>query len=117
MDIKITTRDIFLKQDSKIVTELYSTLKALWEELEIYMPIPSCTCLILYLCGDMKQERNNHNFLYAIRFLTGLNGNSTAVKSQILLMDLLPNMNKIFFLWFFNMKDKRILLHYKILKH
>jgi hypothetical protein len=29
-----------LQQDSMIVTEFYSELKVLWEELEIYMPVP-----------------------------------------------------------------------------
>lgn len=29
-----------IKQDSKFVTEFYSTLKVLWEELELYMHVP-----------------------------------------------------------------------------
>jgi hypothetical protein len=29
-----------LQQDSMIVIEFYSELKVLWEELEIYMPVP-----------------------------------------------------------------------------
>jgi len=33
-----------LKQDSRSVTEFYTELKTLWEELEIHMPIPNCTC-------------------------------------------------------------------------
>jgi hypothetical protein len=35
-----------LKQDSKSVTEFYSDLKLLWEELEIYMPMPNCSCVV-----------------------------------------------------------------------
>jgi hypothetical protein len=34
-----------LKQDSRSVTEFYSELKLLWEELEIYLPMPLCTFL------------------------------------------------------------------------
>jgi len=49
-------------------------LKILWEEL----------------------ARRNHTLLYAIRFLTSLNEGFGMVKSQTLLMDPLPSMNKIF---------------------
>lgn len=30
-----------MRQDSKYVTQFYSDLKILWEELEIYIPIPT----------------------------------------------------------------------------
>ncbi|MCI81350.1 hypothetical protein A2U01_0102623, partial [Trifolium medium] len=33
-----------LKQDSRTVTEFYSGLKLIWEELEIYLPMPNCSC-------------------------------------------------------------------------
>jgi hypothetical protein len=83
-----------LKQDSRSVTEFYSELKILWEELEIYMPIHVCTCRNRCSCDVMHTARNNHHLLQAIRFLTGLNDNFAVVKSQILLLDLLPTMNK-----------------------
>ena len=85
-----------LKQENKSVTEFYSELKILWEELEIYMPLPQCTCRVRCSCAAMRDARNHHNLLYIIRFLTGLNENFAVVKSQILLMDPLPSMNKIF---------------------
>jgi hypothetical protein len=85
-----------LHQDSKSVTEFYSDLKVLWEELEVYMPIPQCTCCYQCSCEAMRAARKNHSNLYAIRFLTGLNDNFSMVKSQILLIDPLPPMNKIF---------------------
>ncbi|MCI34520.1 retrovirus-related pol polyprotein from transposon TNT 1-94 [Trifolium medium] len=44
----------------------------------------------------MRVARNNHHMLYAMHFLTGLNDNFNVVKSQILLIDPLPPMNKIF---------------------
>jgi hypothetical protein len=33
-----------LKQESRSVTDFYSDLKVLWEELELYIMIPTCTC-------------------------------------------------------------------------
>lgn len=104
-----------LKQDSKSVTEFYSTLKVLWEELEAYMSIPTCTCRNRCSCEAMRNARKNHKMLNAIRFLTRLNENSAVVKSQILLMDLLPDMNKIF-IWFFNMRGNIVLHQLKTLK-
>jgi hypothetical protein len=44
----------------------------------------------------MRSARSNHTLLYIIRFLTGLNEQFSVVKSQILLMDPLPPMNKVF---------------------
>ncbi|MCI24185.1 retrovirus-related Pol polyprotein from transposon TNT 1-94, partial [Trifolium medium] len=85
-----------LQQESKSVTEFYSELKILWEELELYMPIPQCTCSARCRCEAMRSARKNHLTLYAIRFLTGLNENFSMVKSQILLIDPLPPLNKFF---------------------
>ncbi|GAU49924.1 hypothetical protein TSUD_180420 [Trifolium subterraneum] len=85
-----------LKQESRSVTEFYSDLKLLWEELKLYLPIPNCTCRQRCSCEAMRAARNNHTILYVIRFLTGLNENFAMVKSQILLMDPLPTLNKVF---------------------
>jgi hypothetical protein len=85
-----------LQQDSKSVTTFYIELKILWEELEIYLPIPNCTCRVRCSSKFMRNAKRNHTLLYAIRFLTGLNENFGMVKSQILLMDPLPSSNKIF---------------------
>ncbi|GAU20493.1 hypothetical protein TSUD_130510 [Trifolium subterraneum] len=85
-----------LQQDSRSVTEFYSDLKLIWEELEIYLPMPNCSCRNRCTCEAMRSARANHALLYIIRFLTGLNEHFAVVKSQILLMDPLPPMNKVF---------------------
>jgi hypothetical protein len=85
-----------LSQDSRSVTSFYSDLKTLWEELEIYMPIPNCTCPQRCSCNSMRLARHNHHLLQAMRFITGLNDSFNVVKTQILLMDPLPPMTKIF---------------------
>jgi hypothetical protein len=48
-----------LKQDSKTVTEFYSDLKLLWEELEIYLLIPNCRCRQRCTCESMRLARAN----------------------------------------------------------
>ncbi|MCI67912.1 retrovirus-related Pol polyprotein from transposon TNT 1-94, partial [Trifolium medium] len=60
------------------------------------MPIPTCTCRIKCSCEAMRVARSNHNMLHVMRFLTGLNDSFGIVKSQILILDPLPPMNKIF---------------------
>ncbi|KAK2434915.1 hypothetical protein QL285_020018 [Trifolium repens] len=85
-----------LKQETRSVTEFYSSLKLLWEELEIYLPIPNCTCRNRCNCDAMRTARMNHHLLHTIRFLTGLNENFAVVKSQVLLMDPLPSLTKVF---------------------
>ncbi|GAU44958.1 hypothetical protein TSUD_28930 [Trifolium subterraneum] len=90
-------REIYdLKQENRSVTEFYSKLKLLWEELELYLPIPTCTCRVRCSCEAMRDARHNHVVLHTIRFLTGLNENFSVVKSQILLMEPLPTLNKVF---------------------
>ncbi|GAU49938.1 hypothetical protein TSUD_290950 [Trifolium subterraneum] len=85
-----------LRQDNRSVSEFYSELKQLWEELELYLPIPQCTCRNRCTCEAMRSARNNHTLMHTIRFLTGLNDQFAVVKSQILLIDPLPQMNKVF---------------------
>ncbi|KAK2415469.1 hypothetical protein QL285_037945 [Trifolium repens] len=90
-------QDIYaLTQDSRSATAFYSNLKTLWEALEIYMPIPNCTCPLRCSCAAMRLARDNHRLLHVMCFLTGLNDNFNAVKSQILLLDPLPSITKNF---------------------
>ncbi|PNX73688.1 hypothetical protein L195_g029592, partial [Trifolium pratense] len=62
-----------LRQETRSVTDFYSDLKTLWEELELYLPIPAYSSI--------------HS---------GLNDRFSTVKSQILIVDPLPPINKVF---------------------
>lgn len=68
----------------------------LWEELETYKHMPACACATKCSCAAMGNARHYHSLNYEIRFLTGLNDNFVVVRSQVLLMDPLPNINRIF---------------------
>lgn len=85
-----------LRQGSLSVTEFFTQPKTLWEELEEYRPLPCCACPVRCTCLAMRNTRMFHQQEYAIRFLTGLNDYFSVVRSQILLMDPLPNLNRIF---------------------
>lgn len=83
-----------LRQGSLSVTDFFTELKVLWEELESYMPMPVCGCPVRCTCvSGIRNARYYHDLNRTIRFLTGLNDNFSVVKSQILLMDPLPNLN------------------------
>lgn len=78
------------------MTDFFTELKTLWEELEAYRPVPTCACPVRCQCASMRNAQLYHQQDYVIRFLTGLNEQFSVVKSQNLLMDPLPNMNKVF---------------------
>ncbi|CAJ2652940.1 unnamed protein product [Trifolium pratense] len=85
-----------LRQENRSVIDFYSELRVLWEELELYLPFPTCTCRQRCACEAMRSARRNHTLLQTIRFITGLNDHFSTVKSQILLLDPLPPINKVF---------------------
>jgi hypothetical protein len=86
-----------LKQGNKLVSEFFTSLKILWEELEAYLPAPVCNCPRKCVCiTGVSNAKNQHSLIHTIRFLTGLNDSFDMVRSQILLMDPLPPINKVF---------------------
>jgi len=62
--VSVLQQEIYnLKQEHRTVTEFFSDLKILWDELELYMPIPTCTCHVSCSCETMRTARSNHNLL------------------------------------------------------
>lgn len=84
------------KQDDKSVTDYFTELKILWDELLQFRPLPSYLCITACSCGAVTTARTYHEQDYVIHFLKGLNDSFYAVRSQILLVDLLPSINKAF---------------------
>jgi hypothetical protein len=85
-----------LHQDSLDILSYYTQLKSLWEEIEIYRPVRDCTCAIPCSCGavaDMKKYREQDCVL---KFLKGLNEQYSHVRSQIMMMEPLPPLHKVF---------------------
>ncbi|KAJ0034274.1 hypothetical protein Pint_25490 [Pistacia integerrima] len=84
------------KQGDKNVSDYFTELKILWDELMIFRPLPLCTCSTPCSCGIFNTFKTYRNNDYVIRFLKGLNDSFTVVRSQIMLMDPLPSINKVF---------------------
>src|SRR4051812_11667917 len=78
----------YLHTQNKYILAL---INGLWEELNSHRQIPSCTCPQQCRCATMQPAREFHLEDQIIQLVTGLNGNFSVVKTQILLMDPLPN--------------------------
>ncbi|XP_016707817.1 uncharacterized protein [Gossypium hirsutum] len=84
------------KQDDRSVTDYFTELKILWDELMNFRPIPVCSCPTSCSCGVFATLQKYHDNDYVIRFLKGLHDRFAAVRSQIMLIDPLPTINKAF---------------------
>lgn len=85
-----------IKQGNLTVTEYFTNLKILWDELLILRPLPSCSCEPKCKCGMIDRFKNYVEEDYVIRFLKGLGEGYSHVKSQILMMSPMPNIKKTF---------------------
>ncbi|KAI5392589.1 hypothetical protein KIW84_077112 [Lathyrus oleraceus] len=68
----------------------------MWDELENYRPITACSCVISCSCSSITSVKKYIEHDYVIRFLQGLNEKSTHSKSQIMMMNPLPGVDKAF---------------------
>jgi hypothetical protein len=84
-----------MTQDDQSVSSYFTALKGLWDELFLYRPLPVCHCGKCS-CGVLKTLNEYHHQEYVLQFLMGLNESFSHVKRQILLMDPLPPINKVF---------------------
>ncbi|XP_012066151.1 uncharacterized protein LOC105629217 [Jatropha curcas] len=85
-----------LKQGEKSVSDYFTDLKILWDELGNFRPIPVCTCLSPCNCGVLAKYRQYQERDYVVRFLKGLKDSFATVKLQIMLIDPFPNINRAF---------------------
>ncbi|XP_062162062.1 uncharacterized protein LOC133869111 [Alnus glutinosa] len=79
-----------LSQENSSVSEYFTKIKSIWDELDNYDPIPSCTC------GGMQSVHEKHNRDHVFQFLMGLYDSFANIRGQILLNDPLPPINKVF---------------------
>lgn len=79
-----------LTQDNDSVSVYFGKLKTLWDELLLYDLLPDCTCEKLAILHDWYQRD------CVIQFLMGLNDSFNATGDQIMILDPLPPINKIF---------------------
>ncbi|XP_061362927.1 uncharacterized protein LOC133306624 [Gastrolobium bilobum] len=83
--------DIFrMQQGTRSISEYFTQLKILWDELDSLEPSLNCSC------GALVQIKATKERDHIIRFLRGLNERYSQARSQIMLMQPLPGMNSVF---------------------
>ncbi|GAU16205.1 hypothetical protein TSUD_298370 [Trifolium subterraneum] len=83
-----------LKQGDNSISTYYTKMKKLWQELDNFRPIPENSCHDN--CQTIVKMREYKDSDQVICFLKGLNDNYSAVRSQIMLMEPLPNIGKVY---------------------
>ena len=84
-----------LHQGEVYVTDFFTQLKVLWDQLKSYSPFPSCTCGKC-VCNVNKRLSDLQVRESVLKFLMGLNDSFSQVRSQVLLMDPLPSVSKVY---------------------
>ncbi|KZV13796.1 hypothetical protein F511_45032 [Dorcoceras hygrometricum] len=79
-----------LHQGAMDINSYYTKMRTLWDELKDFQPVSVCRC------GSMKEWVDYRNQECAMQFLMGLNESYAHIRAQILLMDPLPTISKIF---------------------
>lgn len=79
-----------LMQEHNTISAYYGQLKVLWDELSLYDPFPDCNCGKLKILLDRQQKD------CVIQFLMGLNETYSDVRDQMMLLDPVPPVNRIF---------------------
>lgn len=85
-----------LHQGDLTVSDYYTRLKIIWDELLNLRPPPVCSCKTRCSCGAFAKLNKYQQQDYVIRFLKGLNDRFSTVKSQIMILDPLPPIHRVF---------------------
>ncbi|XP_061341595.1 uncharacterized protein LOC133287905 [Gastrolobium bilobum] len=85
-----------MQQGERSVTDFFTDIKSMWDELDNLKPLPNCRCAAPCQYGGYQLMRNHRERDHIIRFLKGLNEQYSHVRSRIMLIDPLPNVNRVF---------------------
>ncbi|GKV50237.1 hypothetical protein SLEP1_g56949 [Rubroshorea leprosula] len=81
-------------QQDRSVAAYFTKLKPIWDELHAYEPTPVCVCGCT--CGAAKEYTKACETEKVHQFLMGLNDNFSTIRSQILNLEPLPSLNKVY---------------------
>ena len=85
-----------MKRGDLSITEYFTKLRIVWDEIENFRPDPICSCTVRCTCSTLAIIAKRKLEDRAMQFLRGLNEQYSNVRSHILLMDPLPTISKIF---------------------
>ncbi|KAL0410029.1 UNVERIFIED_CONTAM: Retrovirus-related Pol polyprotein from transposon RE2 [Sesamum latifolium] len=84
-----------LTQRNMSVVEYFSKLRMVWDELDMLLPTPQCTCGGC-TCGLSKAITDQAIFTRLIQFVMGLSETFDHLCDQLLVMDPMPTVNKAY---------------------
>ncbi|XP_072066650.1 uncharacterized protein [Arachis hypogaea] len=84
------------KKGELSVTDYYTQLKIIWEELENFCPVPNCSRCIDRCTCKLSIMRNYREESQVVRFLRGLSDQFATVRSQLIMMNPMPKLESVF---------------------
>ena len=85
-----------IKQGDLTMTEFFTKLRVIWDELESFRPDPNCSCDPKCSCDMLSLISRRKTEDHVMQFLRGLNEQYSNIKSHVLLMDHIPSISKVF---------------------
>ena len=84
-----------LHQGELSITDFFTQLKVFWDQLQNLSPFPTCTCGKC-ICNINKRLIDLQIKESVMTFLMGLNDSFSQVRSQVLLMEPIPSLSKVY---------------------
>lgn len=75
-----------IMQGTQSISDYFTQLNAVWEELNNYRPLPHCSCG-LFTCNAKKHVGETQQMDYVFKFLMGLNDTFDSIRGQIILYE------------------------------
>ncbi|XP_010677719.1 uncharacterized protein LOC104893320 [Beta vulgaris subsp. vulgaris] len=87
-----------LKQENMTIVSYYGKLKKLWDEMQCLRVFPSCSCGVLKncSCNFLKKVAEFEDEDKMMKFLLGLTSGFDNTVTNVLSMDPLPSINRVF---------------------
>ncbi|XP_076889166.1 uncharacterized protein LOC143539853 [Bidens hawaiensis] len=79
-----------ISQGSSDIATYFAKMKSYWDELNAVNSIPSCTCEAAHEFAKREEDQR------LIQFLVGLNPNYDMIRSNILMMQPLPSIDRAY---------------------
>lgn len=84
-----------LVQGSLSISDYFTQLNAIWEELRNYRPLPYCSCGHC-TCNALQNVSSVQQKDYVFKFLMGLHDSYSAIRGQIVLMNPIASLDHVF---------------------
>ena len=89
------------------MTEYFTNLSIPWDEIQNYEPLPTCSCEKC-VCHVNEKISNIHHREVVMQLLMGLNDSFSHIQGQILLMDPIPFVERVYSLLIQDEKQRSV---------